>query len=737
MASTFKNGISLYRLLETAPVTILSKFLTQAENGIFAQYFAAVPWEDHPDESGTPALRKQLTDIANEMPATIAATLDRLAQRILTLSEGRGVEAINRVADEIFTQDHIVEYQAQLNELGRSLWMFLAEYGLFDDAECLFHANHFRNFGRMYEAFELDANVALELIWDKDIQSALESQVKEKLSLPGRCRTTHLQFTERDSEGHERVQHLIIVRHGGLPTSVPQFDETKGDSSEIHYRPLNEAMLLYSPDNGVIEIISKSAGARQQIATCFAENILKMDLSDRPLTLKQYNFSRFLTSLRLDCPAIPGFDIERVAVVEVDARPDNPKHRAGLKVGAEDDIEEVAAALFGQDHLFKRATSLARLVIAVKYTQVGESKAKTLNITLSEPNRCNLRSNRDPVQRDLGYALLRAWGVLRNVEPMTPAQEHAVFPALLQLYDQTSKEVAGQFFLSRKLGLDDLLAAGFIERRGRYTTLRLEEDGVTHEVDVRSAGRPGLVYYDSPIDNRQVVLPVTAVDKYAIKRDWLNEIVLKRLGAFLVNAEPQQLHENLTLLGQIQLGAETVPCFLARDLRTPTTLQRLDMLMRAASDRGVGLVLAAGRDNPRCLGPNVVVALADFISEVSDGRLINIDALAVTFNQFKVLARGGMVVEFHRNGNYSASLSIPGKPLLTVTGAKGINFFQALVNAYERGEPVLPTKQVMLAAGSESKSPSQLFPKGFWASIEGVYVGPPPGYQRGYLQLLT
>jgi len=114
---------------------------------------------------------------------------------------------------------------------------------------------------------------------------------------------------------------------------------------------------------------------------------------------------------------VDGFDIEHVAVVEVDARPDNYKHRAGLKVTADDDIEEVAESLFCKDHLFSRAACISRVVISVRYTQHGSDKTKTLNITLSDPNRCNLRSNRDPVQRDLGYVLLTAWGILRQVKP--------------------------------------------------------------------------------------------------------------------------------------------------------------------------------------------------------------------------------------------------------------------------------------------------------------------------------
>ena len=140
----------------------------------------------------------------------------------------------------------------------------------------------------------------------------------------------------------------------------------------------------------------RSPSVRQQVAGCFAETGLKLDLSGKPLTLKQYNMGRFLDSLRLTPPRVDGFDIEHVAVVEVDARPDNYKHRASLKVTADDDIEAVAESLFGKDHLFSRAACISRVVVSVRYTQHGSDKTKTLNITLSDPNRCNLRSNRDP-----------------------------------------------------------------------------------------------------------------------------------------------------------------------------------------------------------------------------------------------------------------------------------------------------------------------------------------------------
>ena len=736
MASTFRNGISLHRLLEAAPLPALAVFFAKIDDGQFAAIFAHLLWDQAVDDVSHTELRSQILMLANELQTDAAVPLDRHAQRVLTLAEGRGVESITRVKDKLIEQEHIESFTGQLDDFGRSLWLYQNQAMLFDEAESLFYADHYRNFGRMYEAFELDADTQVAFVWDDTIKQALETRIQEQLELTGRCTVTHLQVTGKDKDGKEQQQHLVIVRHGGPLSSVAEFREADGSRGERYYRPLNEATLLYSPDDGVLEVFSSSPSVRQQVAACFAEAGLKIDLSDRPLTLKQYNFVRFLTSLSLNTPTIPGFDIERVAVVEVDVRPDNPKHRAGLKVTIEDEIEDVATTLFGADHLFKRAASLARIVIAVRYTQNGSDKVKTLNITLSEPNRCNLRSNRDPVQRDLGYSLLTAWKILQQVTPLTPNQEHALFPALLQLFDQTRKEVPGQFFLSRLLNPEALLDGGFIERRGRYTSLLLDEDGTSHEVFVKSAGKPGLIYYIHPVDAKRVELPMSAAEKYSVRRDWLDEIVLKRIKDHLIKVDLIKLDDQLTYLGEIQFDAAVVPCYLARDLRTPTTLQRLDILLRGLSDKGIGLVLSAGLDNPMCLGPNVITALSSHMTDGSDGQLLDIARIASAYSHGKQLARGGMVVDLVKKDSYSATLYIPGKPPLPLAGPKAIGFFEALIDAYRLGSPAVPTKQLMSAAGSASASPSQLFPKDFWVSIEGIYVGFPPGVKRGSYQLL-
>ncbi len=397
MAASFKNGVSLHQLLETAPLGALQDFLFAIDDGGYADAFRDVPWSDAADDASIHAIRRQLLEIANTLDPPAAVPLDRHAHHILTLAEGRGTETIRKVGARIFSHADVESFAAQLDDLGRSLWVYHHQSVLFDEAESLFYADHYRNFGRLYDAFEVAADSDLDLVWDESVADALASDIQQTLDLSGRCAVAHVEIPVEPGKKAESggPQHLVIVRHGGPLSSVAEFLETEGSRQERYYRPLNEATVLFTPDPGVIEVFSASPAVRQAVAASFAAAALKIDLSTRPLTLKQYNLSRFLTSLQLPQPVVDGFDIERVAVVEAEARPDNFKHRLSLKVTIDDDIEDVAEALLGQDHLFYHAACISRVVIAVRYTQHGSEKTKTLNITLSDPNRCNLRENGD------------------------------------------------------------------------------------------------------------------------------------------------------------------------------------------------------------------------------------------------------------------------------------------------------------------------------------------------------
>jgi hypothetical protein len=44
MAKSFKNGISLHRLLEASPLDALQAFLAAVDEGQYAAIFSDVPW---------------------------------------------------------------------------------------------------------------------------------------------------------------------------------------------------------------------------------------------------------------------------------------------------------------------------------------------------------------------------------------------------------------------------------------------------------------------------------------------------------------------------------------------------------------------------------------------------------------------------------------------------------------------------------------------------------------------
>lgn len=94
MAKTFKNGVSLHQLLETAPLEAVISFLITADSGKYKTLFESVDWMTATNDDSTKQIRGQLFDIAHALIADMATPLERHAQRILTLSEGRGVEPI-------------------------------------------------------------------------------------------------------------------------------------------------------------------------------------------------------------------------------------------------------------------------------------------------------------------------------------------------------------------------------------------------------------------------------------------------------------------------------------------------------------------------------------------------------------------------------------------------------------------------------------------------------------------
>jgi len=182
----FKSGPSLHRLLDNAPVIVLLQFCRIIDKGVIAVAINDI--HQSPDELPSDVdIRELLLDRIGKLDQEVAAKIDNHAQRIVTLGEGRGGEALSRVIEPRLETNTRAEYDAQQDALGRSVWAYLHARRHFDDAESLFYANHYRNYGKMYEAFELASDATADFIWNAELQAALEARVVEELELKGRC----------------------------------------------------------------------------------------------------------------------------------------------------------------------------------------------------------------------------------------------------------------------------------------------------------------------------------------------------------------------------------------------------------------------------------------------------------------------------------------------------------------------------------------------------------------------
>ncbi|MEH0072890.1 hypothetical protein V6L77_26005 [Pannonibacter sp. Pt2-lr] len=118
------------------------------------------------------------------------------------------------------------------------------------------------------------------------------------------------------------------------------------------------------------------------------------DISQKPLTWKRYNLSRFRSSLRLDLPRISGYEITDARVLEAEIRLGSWSRKLHLKVAVDDDIEEVADRYLKRNNIFRRADGFSRVGIAVTYNCIGDDKQRTLNITIPGQRAATFRATR-------------------------------------------------------------------------------------------------------------------------------------------------------------------------------------------------------------------------------------------------------------------------------------------------------------------------------------------------------
>lgn len=709
MSRKFRNlGRETLEVMETAPPAVVRKILeyrrTETEPEIVL---------DWPEVEGEDEWRAVLLGHLNSSQADGLRPLEDRCRRIRSLALGKGPTSLEHVVTERRSHEELEEFQAQPDELCRSAWTFLRHPKDFEDAEAFHAARQYRDFGKMYDSFEVNLETAERIDAGKIDEDALASLLTAKLELPSRVTIRSLDLP---ATRNHPASVMVIVRHGGPLSSVLNHKDN-GVRSPIYFRPPNEATLIWTPAERTMEICGPAPRVRKRLGEGFAEVALKADLSSKPLSWRRYDLSRFRKSLTLPLPAWDDVDVVAARLIEVEMRLGNWARRLALRVTIDDDIEAVAQQYLGGVRILKHAEGFSRLAVAVQYFEPGNKKKRSLEISFGD-TRSNLQSKADPEQRDLGYRLLQFWGILDRLQVLDESEISSCLPLLLRLHDLPEDEITGAMIRQHGLDPKRLMQAGILELRKKQNIVLIDDDDDFGDVDVGAMAEPGHATVTGLHGEELGSIPLEDIRQYVIRRDWLEEILLTALTPLIGRSEPEELDTDLLYLGRWRTHDAVIPLYFARRLDLPKTLQRLNLLLRSRQDIGIGIVLTAGPTPFTHLGPNVVSPLGELLH---DGK-IDEASQETMYERFKAgrwLALGGSEVTIARFGPQSAMLYIPGQVPLPVSGEKQMLVIERLVAAHKSGAGEVRTGE--LVNGTGVRSPRDAWPANARDMVAGVY----------------
>lgn len=694
----FRNGPSLFTVLENSPIEHLRLFLLQDDENfhpirdVVISAFAAVE-----DEAG---VRTRLKAKLDDLPAKLAERVEVECQRVLELTEAKGPTSLETVVGNVLDHETCIEFAHQPGELGKALWAHVHHRLQFDDAVSFKAIRSWRTAGRLFAGFNVDLDEKGRRFNSGEFDhDKLIAAVEKKLNT-GEALTVSV--VDLPKKGDYPPSVLVIVRFAGQQASVATHGK-QGQRRLVYYLPQDEAILIYTPASELIEVAAERAAVRAGIAECFAGTTLGHDLSRTPLTAAVYQTHRFLKSVELPLPEITGFDVLSAEVTELEFRVDDWKARLALKAGGDAKMEDLVARYLVPGGALRRILGISRVMISTRYQRSGEPEARYLDIMISDRNASNLNSIRDPAVRNFGRKLLEAWDILRTFSDLNADEAMSFLPLMAELWDLDQSTQFGSFFADRGISIRRLEEALLIKRKEITPPLFEPEDDPT---------------VDLPWSEDRTI--------YAIDLDWVAERLARALGAAIDKPSMSTKSKGLMALGSISIDELDVPCYLARRLSDRKGFDLADEALRARSALGPGIVFTSSGNCPVLIGANIVFPL----SLTADGQLgaeLTRSSVEQAYRAGRNLALGGGALALVGDGE-TARLHVPGREPLDLFGAHSVRAIGLLLKAAQAGLPGVSAGK--LIAGSNSTGFQQMFNTRRWRLVETYVEQPTPRFWK-------
>lgn len=704
----YKTCPGLFRLAELAhPGDILS-FLRQDE-------FQREKWlKKYLPEDGDELASGTLDQMLQQEKKSRLDPLEREASRILKVIEPRGQFALEGLVKSRMRPSEQAEFGRAKDQYCRSLWAYLNHRLIFEAVESEIHRRLYRTYAKHYKSYPVvQANNVDPAQRDSAIASFIED-IQIRLDKGDGCRVERFDIPVGLEEP---AAEMYIIYHPNALASAREINE-EGERRTIYFRPPGEATVIYTPSTGVAEIRADTQLIREEVAESFACTLLDGQLSKEPLGSREYDLSRFLEGLELDCPELSGFQVKSARVLKADICVGSLANRLSLSTTKQHQLDDLIDQIPGMRNAFRNAVAMRFVDIFVEYTMSGDAEPRTLDFTISDQNTCSLQSLAEEHERVLGHRLLKRWGILREFRRLTDAEAKATVPVLLELWNSGLCEVSGSWIGTRGLDETILTSTGFLTPVGWEDVELVEEDAIQWDAQIVVEGSRAL----------QVLTRGTQTDggdglhyrRFKVDQGWLIQHLRDVLPDALDEVFVESLSPDLHALGTLQVDDGSVPVYLARNLSDPRVLAASDQLIRARSDRGTGLVLSAAQEPFRCLASNILAPLVDLIGTDIDLKTMSRETLVQAFRNNRVLAEGGRAVELVWDGGDIGELFVPGKGTVQIKGKSRLIAVEKLVKAYRSGVKAVKTRTLTEhCPGTQFRN---VFGAPLWQTLEHTFI---------------
>lgn len=714
--SLFRGAPELSHLFVESPIELLSAFLSHSRFSVFlSEAMSGVTGDGDPQTR-----RDAMAEVLKKLGTDRINLIEVEARRVMAMTDKTPEAMLRRLGEDprYGAKDGLNAQDSA--EVGRSLWAYLSAPSLFEAAERAMQVRVYREHGKIYEAWSIDASISLNA--EAVDNETLAKEIAAKLHHEDGCK---VEAIDLPAESGEARDVLVAVTFFGAYASQKTVRPDK--STEIlYFRPPDEMLLVYSQDRRRIEVCSREVTERKLVANIFATDTLKHDISNKPLTQKTYNLSRFRNSLKLPIPEEEAHRVRRACISEVQVALGDWSRKVTLSVAPKDDmdpndeIEAVARRVFGAIIPQSGGGYVTRVRFHIDH-QDGRGRKGTLQFDVFGRNKSSIQSERDPAKRELGYDLLEAWGVMERIGDLSKPQRKEKLPQLLTLYDFTDEKASGQTLDELGIAAAELTGAGFLTRKGWSDVILFEDDelgDVIHDVERdRTSDEATLTLVEGGSGPK---IPVEDVTKYEIRFDYLRDALRDVLKTTGLKGRVRELANHVHQVGVAQMGLATVPIYLSRALSDDKLLETADRLIRGDSNRIRGIVFVPQEVRFPYIGCHVVLSLKDHID--TDTGLVDPEAVRSAYEAAIDPAARGNAVHFRKQGDDAGQITVPGQDPRIVTGAKKVKLFERLYMAHRDREG-----GVKLAALKHYASFSQL-PQLFgdeWDEVNNLYLYSP------------